>query len=282
MIVVPTVVAAVVTSVLTARFLPTRYRSETTLAVIPQRVDYPSSSASDGTSQLNVLVKGQAERLELLREALLSGPSLRRIIRDFNLVHAEADSDLIAAFAERMRRDIAVAFVSRDSVQDGNVVGLTVSFTSSDPNLALRITERLAQKIIQDNSRDREVLVKGSEQFLESQIEDVRKRIISYEATLDDLRARSGGRPLSQADLVPYEVLLDRYRDLHVRSEDVKAAVAIERRQIGEQFRIFDAPRLPEQPVGPSRQEVNVAGTTAGLALGLIVVANRRRRKNAA
>lgn len=53
--------------------------------------------------------------------------------------------------------------------------------------------------------------------------------------------------------------------------------VNLERRQIGEQFRVLDPARLPERPVGPDRLRVNVAGTSSGFALGLVFIGRRRR-----
>ena len=90
------------------------------------------------------------------------------------------------------------------------------------------------------------------DQFIDSQIDDVRERIIAYEQKLEGLRAHNGRRPLSQADLLPYEVLQERYRTLLIRrgTQDGRES---RRRQIGEQFR--STARVPERPVGPSRLE---------------------------
>ena len=43
----------------------------------------------------------------------------------------------------------------------------------------------------------------------------------------------------------------------------------MERRQIGEQFKIIDGARLPERPISPNRLQINLLGIIAGLALGL-------------
>ena len=47
----------------------------------------------------------------------------------------------------------------------------------------------------------------------------------------------------------------------------------LERRQIGEQFRIIDPARMPERPISPDRCGINMMGLLAGLALGLALVA---------
>jgi uncharacterized protein involved in exopolysaccharide biosynthesis len=82
---------------------------------------------------------------------------------------------------------------------------------------------------------------------------------------------------LSPAHLLPYEVLQQRYKELLIKSEEARTVVNLERRQIGEQFRIFGRPQVPERPVGPSRLGVNLAGTFAGLGLGFVLLRLRER-----
>ena len=107
----------------------------------------------------------------------------------------------------------------------------------------------------------------------------MRRRLIAHEDTIAGLRRSAGDRRLSQADLLPYEVLQERYKALIVKSEEAKAAANFERRQIGERFVIIDPPRRADRPVGPNRLSVNMAGTFAGLGVGLLLVGVRGRTK---
>ena len=120
----------------------------------------------------------------------------------------------------------------------------------------------------------------ATNQFIESQIADMRGRLIAYENALADRRAHVGRQPLSQADLLPYEVLQERYKALLVKSEESRTAANVEHRQIGERFVVVDAPRRAERPLGPSRLGVNMLGTFAGLGLGLVLVGVGRRSKD--
>ena len=70
-----------------------------------------------------------------------------------------------------------------------------------------------------------------------------------------------------------YTTLQEGYTSLLKRSEDAKIAVNMERRQIGEQFRILDGARLPERPISPNRVQINLMGILAGFAIGLGVAA---------
>jgi capsular polysaccharide biosynthesis protein len=50
-------------------------------------------------------------------------------------------------------------------------------------------------------------------------------------------------------------------------------ATALEHRQQGEQFRVMDAPNLPEEPSFPNRMVFAGGGLAAGLFLGLLIAA---------
>jgi len=69
-----------------------------------------------------------------------------------------------------------------------------------------------------------------------------------------------------------YDTLQASYRELLSKSENSKMAASLEQRQIGEQFRILDPPRVPQSPHSPNRLRINLMGTAAGLGLGLLLV----------
>ena len=48
-------------------------------------------------------------------------------------------------------------------------------------------------------------------------------------------------------------------------------ATALERRQQGEQFRVMDAPNLPDAPKSPNRLVFAGGGFAAGLFMGLLI-----------
>jgi hypothetical protein len=68
-----------------------------------------------------------------------------------------------------------------------------------------------------------------------------------------------------------YDTLQATYRELLSKSENSKMAASLEQRQIGEQFRILDPPRVPLKPNSPNRLKINMMGTLAGLGLGLLL-----------
>ena len=64
-----------------------------------------------------------------------------------------------------------------------------------------------------------------------------------------------------------------------VKRLDAKIAANLERRQIGEQFKLLDPARIPERAIGPDRSTVNVAGAGLGLGLGCFAIVARRKKR---
>jgi hypothetical protein len=66
-----------------------------------------------------------------------------------------------------------------------------------------------------------------------------------------------------------YDTLQKTYTNLLVKKEDSKISANLERQQVGEQFKMLDPARLPEQPYYPNRIRITAIGFGLGLMLGL-------------
>lgn len=90
-------------------------------------------------------------------------------------------------------------------------------------------------------------------------------------------QSRVAAAPTREAELVgltrDYDTLQKSYASLLAKSQDSQIAANLERRQIGEQFKILDAARLPEKPVSPNRPLLYSVGALLGLAFGVGFVA---------
>jgi uncharacterized protein involved in exopolysaccharide biosynthesis len=259
---VPTVVTAAITATWAHYYLPTRYQSETLILIVPQQVP-EAYVRSTVTTKIE-------DRLQTITQQILSRTRLERIIQDFNLYPERRKTAIMEDVVDQMRSSIRIQITTHDAFR--------VSFTTDDPKVARRVAERLASLFIEENLRDREVLAEGTNQFLEAQIEEMRRRIVEKEAQLRGLRATTRGE-LSQGDLIPYEVYKESYKALLQKEVDSRVGANLERRQIGEQFKILDSARLPEAPVGPTKTTVNAGGALVGLAFGLVIMAVSRRPK---
>jgi protein tyrosine kinase modulator len=129
--------------------------------------------------------------------------------------------------------------------------------------------ERLRQMRAELESLDRQIAFKGSEeQRLRSSVADFQSRIAAVPALESDWVALTRD----------YDTTKEAYQKLLAKSEDSKVAADLERRQIGEQFRILDPARIPFRPVSPNRPMINAIGAALGLFVGLALVALRELR----
>lgn len=182
-IVIPTVVAAAGTFVW-SQSLPDRYHSAATILVVPQRV--PEAYVRP-TVESSV-----AERLQTISQQILTRTRLERIIEEFNLYDQERKTMILEDVIEIMRNDIKVDTARARRRED--TTHFSVGFEASQPRTAMQVAERLASMFVQENLTDREILADSTNQFLQAQLEDARRRLTEHEATLEQFRLRNTGR----------------------------------------------------------------------------------------
>jgi len=123
--------------------------------------------------------------------------------------------------------------------------------------------KRLRDLKLQLDDIDRELAEK------QQQEKDLRAVVTSYQAKLDAV-------PTRESDLVEltrdYNTLQTTYQSLLAKREESNLAANLERRSIGEQFRILDPARVPERPFSPNQLMITAGGAAGGLALGLLLV----------
>jgi polysaccharide chain length determinant protein (PEP-CTERM system associated) len=112
---------------------------------------------------------------------------------------------------------------------------------------------------------------------IRARLESSKREQAVLEAQINELGGRVQAGPALQAELAgltrDYATIQETYTQLLRKSEESKMAVNLERRQIGEQFKIIDGARLPERPYSPDRFRINMLGILGGLGLGLVLVA---------
>lgn len=169
-----------------SQLLPNRYRAETVILIVPQRVpeDYVRSTV---TTRIE-------DRLQMISQQILSRTRLERIIQEFNLYPDDRKTLIMEDVIERMRKDIGLDVVNNRRREGAGA--FSVSYESEDARTAMLVTERLASLFIKENLQDREVLADATNQFLETQLEDARRRLIEQEKKLEVYRqAHSGELP---------------------------------------------------------------------------------------
>lgn len=93
-----------------------------------------------------------------------------------------------------------------------------------------------------------------------------------------DYQAKVDALPTRESELVEltrdYSTLQQTYMSLLTKRQDSKIAANLQRREIGEQFRIVDPASLPEKPYNQvQRMGIIASGAVAGLVFGVLIVA---------
>ena len=183
LIILPAIIIAIVASAV-IYYLPNRYRSETLILVVPQRVP-ESYVKSTVTARIE-------DRLQSISQQILSRTKLEQVVSDFGLYKDERDDgELMEDIVERMRtRDIQIGVVKGDAFR--------VAFAADDPRVAMRVTERLGSLFIDESLRDREVLAQGTSEFLATQLDDARRQLVQVETKLQEYQRTFNGELPSQ------------------------------------------------------------------------------------
>ena len=212
--------------------LPVKYRSETLIMVVPQQIP--------DTYVKPTMVSRIEDRLPTIYEQILSRSRLERIISDFDLYKELRTRAVMEDVVQTMRAAIEVKLEGKESFR--------VEYTSHDPATAQRVTDRLASLFIEENLKDREHQAESTSQFLESQLEDAKKRLLAQEQKLEEYRRRHAGQLPSQL-AGNLQSIQNAQLQLQALGESVNRAR--ERRLLIER-QIADAESLPLAPVVPS------------------------------
>jgi hypothetical protein len=98
----------------------------------------------------------------------------------------------------------------------------------------------------------------------------LRKQILTYQGRVEAIPTRESEMTELMRD---YATLQGQYTSLLGKKEESKIAANLERRQIGEQFKLLDAARVAERPFSPNRQRLYGMGLGAGFGLGMLLIA---------
>ena len=257
-ILVPAVVLAA-TAFVAWPFLPKRYQSGTTITVVPQRV--PESYVPPTATQKI------EDRLRSLQAQMLSRTNLERIIRDSDLYPSERKRLPMEDVVEMMRRDVEIQIMG-DTFR--------VAYVSQNPKQAMDVAGRLTSILLNEGMQDRQALAAMTSDFLEDQLANTRRDFAENARKMDLARIEKNAVTVRLLTLEA-EVLEASYKSLLAKAEEAKLAVSVERRQIGEQFRILEPSRLP-----PSRRAQRPTGVLALVTVGASCFRSRASRSRSA
>jgi len=261
LLIVP-VLASVVTSLLVVHFVPVRYESQSTLVLVHAQI--PADFVPQAASRM-------PEDMGRFTSQVLSRTRLERVINELGLYADDRKREIMEEIVEGMRNEIQIT-AADDPKASGSKV-LKVSFRSTDPRTAQKVTESLAGFIVNDSQNDQVNLTQGTVQFLQAQVEDTKRQLQAFESAHGPVT-----RAESRTVAIEREVLEDTYRSLLAKQQEARIAANLQTRQFGEQLKILDAPRIPERPVGLTRTQLTLVGMLSGLVVGFVVVGVSSRK----
>ena len=250
LIAIPLIVATSIAVVYSKR-LPNRYRSETLIMLSPQRIP-------DSYVKTTVTTRIE-DRLASLNDQILSRSRLERIILDLDLYRARREHGAMEDVVQVMRNEIFTKVEGKESFR--------VSYVSGDAVTAQKVTERLASLFIEENLRDRENVAEDTNRFLDSQLEDAKRRLIEQEKKLEQYRRRYPGQLPSQL-----QGNLQSIQNAELQRRNLAQATDRERErkiQLERQLADSQAPEVvaPAPPAAGTGTPENLAGGTTAQQL---------------
>jgi polysaccharide chain length determinant protein (PEP-CTERM system associated) len=145
---------------------PDQYRSSTTILVIPQRV--PEKFVS------STVTYSVEDRLTATSQQILSRTRLMAVIDELGFYKEERKTTPPEILAKNMRKNIKIKILrGRDAFR--------LSFENEDPNMAMLTVSKLASFFIDENLKVREQLATGTSEFLDSQVQEVKRQLEEQE-----------------------------------------------------------------------------------------------------
>jgi polysaccharide chain length determinant protein (PEP-CTERM system associated) len=171
--------------------LPKLYEASTLILVQPQRV--PEKIVTP------VVDTDIEMRINTISQQILSRSNLERVIEKFNLFSEPKQRDMFMEDKiESLRKRIKVE-ISR-TISKKDTEAFLISYQDRSPQTTMRVANGLASFFIDENLKERETRAVGTSDFLESELEAMRRRLEEQEQILKKFREKNMGELPEQLD----------------------------------------------------------------------------------
>jgi len=178
-------------ALLFAAFWPATYLATGTILIEQQEIpqDFVRSSVSSYAD----------ERVQVISQRVMTSANLLGIIERFKLYGNDRERMTREALVERMRNDIKLNMISAGVLDRGGsakkaTIAFSVGFESESPELAARVANEVVSLYLKENLETRMQQVEGSTEFLTSEAEKIRLRIVELEARLAEFKQKNYDR----------------------------------------------------------------------------------------
>ncbi|MBT5545120.1 MAG: protein GumC [Desulfobacula sp.] len=163
---------------------PKTYMASTTILIQPQKVptDYVQS----------IVTADPQQRINTISQQILSRTNLEKIIKQFGLFRDNENmypEDKINSLRKRV-------VVTQTSSRYKSTEAFAVSFTGNNPEIVMKVANKLAGFFMDENLKAREIQAIGTSNFLESELEKIKIKLEVREKEIATYRAKyMGGLP---------------------------------------------------------------------------------------
>lgn len=159
---------------------PKKYQSETMILVDPQKVS---------AEYVKATVPGDVtDRLQTISDEVLSRTGLLTIANEDHLYQTErekyGDDSAVAA----IHKDITVDII-RGATDRSPIDGFKISYIASNPQLAQKVTQQIADLFIEANVKQRDQDAEGTELFIENQLLKARAQLAQQDQKIRAFKA---------------------------------------------------------------------------------------------
>lgn len=197
--------------------LPPVYSAEAVILVDSQKIPdkYVTSTVSADLQ----------DRLATINQQILSATRLKKIIEDFDLYRNERKTHVEEEIIEMMRKNITVK-VERGWVAN-RPGAFRIIYQGENPALVAQVANRIASLYIEENMKTREVQAEGTADFIETQLQQAKKKLDELEATVSAYKVKHSGELPQQenslaGNLARLQVELEANRDAMNRAQQTK------------------------------------------------------------
>ena len=164
--------------------MPARYTAEALILVDSQKIPEKFVSSTVSTEL--------QDRIASISQQILSSTRLKKVIEGFDLYHEERKTQFDEVILEMMRRDISIR-MDRGVIGGGRRGAFRVGFDGSNPSTVAQVANRLANLLIDENLKTREVQAEGTSEFITTQLQEAKKTLDDLEASLSRYKVQHNG-----------------------------------------------------------------------------------------
>jgi succinoglycan biosynthesis transport protein ExoP len=179
-------------AVIAVRFIQPVYQAEAVILIDSQKIPEKFVSAT--------IASDLDERINSIRQLILSGGALKKVIEEFGLYREERKTHFEEEILDTMRKDISITLDMEGPASSDNSRNRSkrpgafrIGYEGTDPALVTRVANRLADLYVEQNVKTREGQAAGTTDFLDTQLREAKQHLDEMEARVSSYKLQHNG-----------------------------------------------------------------------------------------